>query len=49
LLEQYENIYSNLQHTIIKLHYLGNEVEIGNKGRLKNNGHVGGVEQFDWI
>jgi len=29
--------------------YLGDEVEIGNKGRLKNDGHIGGIKQFDWI
>lgn len=29
--------------------HLGNDVEIGDQGRLKDDGDVGGVEQFDGV
>lgn len=29
--------------------YLGNEVQIGYKCRLKNNRHVGGIEKLNWV
>lgn len=38
-----ENIFN------CKLQYLWDEVKVGHKSRLKNDGHVGGVKQLDGV
>ena len=35
--------------TVVLVEELGDEVEVGDKGRLQDDGHVGGVEQLDWV
>ena len=49
ILENNKEFTPTCAYTGKKFKYLGNEVKIGDQGRLQNDRHIGGVEQLDWI